>query len=66
MPHVFPFLSKTSDMTNKTRKMIKNIFAILADAPAMPENPSNAAITAMSKKPIDKLSPIPITVQMKY
>jgi len=53
-------------MTNKTRKMIKNIFAILADAPAKPENPSNAAITAMSKKPNDKFSPIATSVYMKY
>ena len=53
-------------MTNKTRKMTENIFAIFADAPASPENPINAAITAMNKNPIDKFSPILTSVLMNY
>jgi len=52
-------------MTNKVKKMIKNIFAMLVDAPAIPENPNNPAVNAMNKKPIDKFSPILTSVLIK-
>ncbi len=51
-----PRFPKISDITNKTRKIIKNIFAIPADAPAMPVKPSIAANIAITKKLIARFS----------
>ncbi len=51
-----PRFPKISDITNKTRKIIKNIFAIPADAPAIPLKPRTAANIAIPKKLIARFS----------
>jgi hypothetical protein len=43
---------KISEITKNTIKMIKIIFAISADAPAIPPNPKTAAIIAIIRNVI--------------